>query len=116
MKKMMFAALAAAAFAAPAFGQESVEALRQPAIDSCKKAMADGSPVEGADALCVCLVDSIAKAIPGHDGVQMMKVLIANPTTDAETAAALGMPEAEAKAFMAKYEPVVAEAASTCVK
>jgi len=113
MNRLMFAALAAATLTAPAFAEDAAD-LRQPAIDKCVAA-GTGGDLETTGAMCTCLVDGIIEKIPGEDGVKMLKLVIADPKSDEEAAAALGVPAADAKAFVESHGQTVGEIAQSCI-
>ena len=113
MKRLVLAALAASAILVPARADDSIESLRQPAIDKCIAAGTGGDAAQSTT-MCTCLVDGIIEKIPGEDGVKMLKLLIADPKSDEEAAAALGVPAEEAKAFVTAHQQTVAEVAASC--
>ncbi len=112
MKRLMFAAFAAAAFSAPALAEETAADLRQTAIDKCV-ASGDASVPQTADT-CVCLVDGLIAKIPGEDGAKMLRLIIADPKSADEAGAVLGITAAEAEAFFEGHKQAVGEVAQTC--
>jgi hypothetical protein len=116
MKRLMFAALAATALSAPVLAEDSIADMRQPAIDKCIASMASGPEAASAVETCTCLVDGIIAAIPGEDGVKIMKLMVADPKDDAEAGAAMGVSAEEAKAFMDKHQEAISTAALACMK
>ncbi len=114
MKRFMFAAAVAVLAAGSALAEDAAS-LRDPAIASCTSS-AKGSPQEAQSTqICTCMIDGVIAKMPGDDAVKILKLFIANPTTDAETAAALGVSEDEAKAYMEKQAPVLGEAMMACM-
>lgn len=114
MKRLMFAAAVAALAAGAAFAEDTAS-LRQPAIESCT-ASAKGTPQEAESAaICACMIDGVIAKMPAEDAVKILKLFVANPTTDAETAAALGVSEDEAKAYLEKQAPALGEAMMACL-
>lgn len=112
MHRAMFAAFAIAAIATAAAG-DTAAALRQPALDVCvaQNGKADAHALE----TCSCIVDGLIAKIPGEDGVRMLKLIIADPKSDEESAAALGLSADETKALAAKYEQTINEIAKSCL-
>ncbi|MFT3811569.1 MAG: hypothetical protein QM698_16780 [Micropepsaceae bacterium] len=114
MKRLMFALAAAAAFAAPALAEETTADLRQAAIDKCVAA-GTGAEADQAATMCTCLVDGMIEKIPGEDGVKMLKLLIADPKSPEEAGAALGVPPADAQAFIEAHMQTVGEVSASCL-
>lgn len=116
MKRLMLAALAAlaaAAFAGPAFA-EDVADLRQPAIDKC---VSQGNPNADQNeerSSCTCLVDAIIEKAPGEDGVKLLKLIIAAPKDVNEAGVAIDMPAADVPAFVQAHQQTLADAATKC--
>ncbi len=112
MTRLMLAALAAAALSTSALA-EDVTDLRQTAIDKCIAA-GTGGDAATTNEMCTCLIDGLIERIPGEDGVKMLKLVIADPKSDEEAAAALGVSADEAKAFVTTHQQAVGEAAAAC--
>ena len=115
MKSVMFAAAIAAAFVMSA-AAETTDDLRQPAIDKCTAATGTGEAAAQATAMCTCLIDGIIAGIPGEDGVKMLKLVIADPKSPEEAGAALGLPPADAEAFVTAHTEKMGEIASSCLQ
>ena len=113
MNRLMFAAIAAAALSAPALAQEVDAALRQAAIDKCV-ASGDASAPE-TSTMCVCLVDGLIAKIPGEDGARLLRLIIADPKSADDAGVALGIPAAEAEAFVESHNRAVTEVAHSCM-
>lgn len=113
MKRILFAAFAAAALAIPA-SAETTDELRQPAIDKCIAAGTGGDAAQ-TSTMCTCLIDGLIEKIPGEDGAKMLKLMIADPKSPEEAGAALGMPPADAQAFVDAHMQVVGEVAASCM-
>ncbi len=113
MKRLMFAAVAAATLAIPASAETAAD-LRQPAIDKCIAAGTGGDAAQTAT-MCTCLIDGIIEKIPGEDGAKMLKLMIADPKSPEEAGAALGVPPADAQAFVDAHTEVVGEVAASCM-
>lgn len=112
MNRLMFAVAAAVAFSAPALAEDTAD-LRQPAIDKCVAAGTSGDAAQTAQ-MCTCLVDGIIEKIPGEDGAKMLKLIIADPKSADEAAAALGVSAADAQAFVDGHKETVGEVATSC--
>lgn len=115
MKSLMIAA-AAALFTVGAASAETVEDLRQPAIDKCTASTGTGEEAAQAATMCTCLVDGLIAALPGEDGVKMLKLVIADPKSPEEAGAALGIPAEEAQAFVTSHTAKVGEVANSCMQ
>ena len=115
MKSLMIAA-AAALFTVGAASAETAEDLRQPAIDKCIASTGTGEAAAQAATMCTCLVDGLIEALPGEDGVKMLKLVIADPKSPEEAGAALGIPAAEAEAFVTANSQKVGEVAGACMQ
>ena len=116
MKRLMFAALVAAALAAPVLAEDSIAEMRQVVIDKCIASMASGPDAANAVETCHCLVDGIFAAVPGEDSVKVMKLMVADPKDDAEAAVAMGVSISEARAFKDKHLSAISTAALACMK
>lgn len=112
MNRLMIAALAAAAFCVPALA-ETTDELRQPAIDKCVAAGTGGDAAQST-AMCTCLVDGLIAAIPGEDGAKMLKLIIADPKSAEDAAAALGVSAEDAQAFVTAHQETVGTVAMEC--
>lgn len=102
MKRFVIAAaFAAMAFSVAARAEDTVDSLKPQTLEACKKEVGDGTPNAEVDKLCGCMVDNIVTVF-GDDAVKMLKVIAAglSPSQVPEIAAALGISEADAKAFI----------------
>jgi len=113
MNRLIFAAALAAAVCAPALAEESAADLRQPDINKC--VAAGDASVPQTEAMCTCLVDGLIEKIPGEDGAKMLKLVIADPKSADEAAAALGVSAADAQAFVDAHKETVGAVAQSCV-
>lgn len=117
MKRLMVTAvLAGMAYAAPALADETVDSLKAPAVEACKKEVGGGTPSAETDKLCVCMVDQIVTVF-GDDAATMLKIVTANlqPSDTAEIAKLLGVSEEEAKTFVAAADEKMDSVQSACM-
>ncbi len=116
MKRMMIAtALAAFAFVGPALADD-IEALKGPALETCKKEMGGGEANPELDKVCGCMIDNIV-TVYGDDADEMLKIIGANlnPSDTAEIAKLLGITEDEAKAFVKVADEKMDEVQKVCM-
>ncbi len=111
MKRLMFAALAAAALSAPALAEDSIAEMRQPAIDKCI-AVTSRSPQPAET--CTCIIDGIIEKIPGDDGVKMLKLFASDQKSVEEAAAAMGVSAADLQAFIDSHMQTFSEISMAC--
>ncbi|BCW88231.1 hypothetical protein sos41_13690 [Alphaproteobacteria bacterium SO-S41] len=115
MNRLIQAAMAVfvLAFGGPAFADDTVAALRQPALDACISGV--GTPE--APALCSCIVDRIIADF-GEDAVAMLKILGAGyqPSQEAEIAKLLGLSPADTKVVIARIDDKMTSVMDACLK
>jgi len=117
MKRFVVAAaFAAFAFSVSARAEDTVDTLKPQALEACKKEVGDGTPNAEIDKLCGCMVDNIVTVF-GDDAVKMLKVISAglSPSQVPEVAAALGISEDEAKAFISSADEKMDKVQQACV-
>jgi hypothetical protein len=103
-----------AAFLGAVASAETTAELRQPAIDACAAAAAGTGDAAKAEGMCVCIINGVITSMPGEDAVKILKIFIANPVNDAGIAQALGVSEAEGKAFLASHAETLSKTAIAC--
>ena len=110
------AAFAAIAFSVSAHAEDTVDTLKPQALEACKKEVGDGTPNPEMDKLCGCMVDNIVTVF-GDDALKMLKVIAAglSPSQVPEVAAALGISEDEAKAFIASADEKMDKVQEACI-
>ena len=118
MKRLILASIAAVLLSAAtpvAFAEDTVETLRQPAIDRCTSGLGATDPTTVSP--CTCLVDKIIADF-GDDKIAMLKILAAGyePANEAEIAALLGLSGDETKALIARLNDKMGPVVAACMK
>jgi len=112
---MMSAALVAMTFAISARAEETIDAQKAAALETCKKEMGGEANPE-TDKMCTCMVDNIVTVF-GDDAGEMLQVLAANlnPSDTVEIAKLLGISEDEAKTWVTAADEKMDEVQKTCM-
>ena len=117
MKRLILAGVAAVLFAAAgpaAFAEDTLQSLRQPAIDRCTNGLGatDPSTIKP----CTCLVDKIITDF-GDDALPMLKILAAGyePANEAEISAMLGLSAEDTKALIGRLNDKMGPVVAACM-